>query len=115
MIEETNMNTIHNNSIDIRPYQRANKHISVGKTMGKILLKIKEARVRRQTIRELESLNDAQLEDIGIPRGQIRRTVMAISSPNHKHRTEYAVGAQRSVSTIRKETGYAKTNQRIAA
>lgn len=107
------MNTLNKNSIDIRPFQRANRYISVGKTMGKVLLKIKEARIRHQTIRELQSLTDAQLEDIGIPRYEIRRAVLA--KMPQKRKAEIAVGVQQPVTTILKETGYAETNQKIAA
>ena len=47
----------------------------VGNAIGRILMRLNEARIRRQTIRELQVLTDAQLEDIGIPRYEIRRAV----------------------------------------
>ena len=49
----------------------------VGNAIGRILMRLNEARIRRQTIRELQVLTDAQLEDIGIPRYEIRRAVNA--------------------------------------
>ncbi len=65
------------NAIDIRPYQRAKRYVMAGSAIAAFLLKLKEARVRRQTIRELQGLTDAQLNDIGIPRYDIRRVVNA--------------------------------------
>ena len=71
------MTNLNQNTIDIRPYQRAKKYIIIGNSIGRILAKVNEARIRRQTIRELQGLTDAQLEDIGIPRYDIRRAVNA--------------------------------------
>ncbi len=71
------MTNLNQNTIDIRPYQRAKKYIMIGSAIGRILARINEARIRRQTIRELQGLTDAQLEDIGIPRYAIRRAVNA--------------------------------------
>ena len=71
------MTYLNQNTIDIRPYQRAKKYIMIGNAIGRILTKINEARIRRQTIRELQGLTDAQLEDIGIPRYTIRHAVNA--------------------------------------
>ncbi len=66
-----------NSAIDIRPYRRAKRYITVGNVIGEFLMKFKQANVRRHTIRELQGLTDAQLEDIGIPRYDIRRVVNA--------------------------------------
>ena len=81
--------------------------------MGNILLKIKEARMRRQTILELQSLTDAQLEDIGVPRYDIRRAVY--SAMQRTHNSESAIGAQRPVYWIRKEFGDVDSKEKIAA
>ena len=66
--------TIHN-LIDIRPFRRARRYVSIGSTIGRFMLAFKVARIHRKAIRELESLSDAQLDDIGVPRYSIRDTV----------------------------------------
>ena len=73
-IAGTKMNT-NNNTVDIRPYRRANQYVLVGSALGRLAMKIKLAMVRRQAIRELSALSDAQLNDIGIPRYAIREAV----------------------------------------
>ncbi len=62
--------------VDIRPFARARNYVSLGNTIGKLLLKINIMRVRRIAIRELRNLSDDQLLDIGIPRHAIRETVL---------------------------------------
>ncbi len=66
--------TIHN-LIDIRPFRRARRYVSIGSTIGRFMLAFKVTRIRRKAIRELESLSDAQLVDIGVPRYSIRDIV----------------------------------------
>ena len=66
--------TIHN-LIDIRPFRRARRYVSIGTTIGKFMLAFKVARIRQKAIRELEGLSDTQLADIGIPRYSIRDAV----------------------------------------
>ncbi len=71
------MNTLQHSAIDIRPYRRARKYIQIGSAIGRFLTRLNDYRIRRRTIRELQRLTDAQLEDIGIPRYEIRRVVDA--------------------------------------
>jgi len=61
--------------VDIRPFARTRKYVSIGNSIGKLLLKFNAMRARRKTIRELQCLSDDQLFDIGIPRYAIRDTV----------------------------------------
>ena len=66
--------TIHN-LIDIRPFRRARRYVSIGGSIGRFMLAFKVARIRNKAIRELERLSDAQLNDIGVPRYAIRDAV----------------------------------------
>ena len=85
-----------NNLVDIHPFQRARRLVSIGSSIGNLLLMIDVARTRRATIRELQSLNDAQLEDIGIPRWAIRDVVKNVVTGGRK---------QPGVNNISKLTG----------
>lgn len=107
------MNTLHSQAIDIHPFQRAGKHVSTGKTVGNLLLRIRQARLRRQTIRELSSLNDAQLADIGIPRHDIHRAVDS-RVPAMRHAKPVIV-FQQPEYWIRKEFRHAGCDEKIAA
>ena len=97
------MTNLNQNTIDIRPYQRAKKYIIIGNAIGRILVKLNEARIRRQTIRELQGLTDAQLEDIGIPRYEIRRAVNAklIRSANSEQGRDTRPQSRPNTSQIR--------------
>ena len=97
------MTNINQNAIDIRPYQRAKRYIMVGNAIGRILMRLNEARIRRQTIRELQVLTDAQLEDIGIPRYEIRRAVNArlIRSTNTEQGRKIRPQSQSNSNQIR--------------
>lgn len=97
------MTNLNQNTIDIRPYQRAKKYIIIGNVIGRFLMRINEARIRRQTIRELHELTDAQLEDIGIPRYEIRRAVNTrlIRSANTEQGSETRLQRQLNSSQIR--------------
>ena len=64
-----------NNTIDIRPYRRANQYIKIGSMISRVWLAYKNSVTRRKAIRTLESLNDAQLYDIGIPRHSIKDVI----------------------------------------
>ena len=66
--------TIHNLT-DIHPFRRTRRYVSIGSTIGRFMLAFKIARIRRKAIRELESLSDVQLADIGVPRYSIRDVV----------------------------------------
>ena len=61
--------------IDIRPFRKARRYISIGSSIGKVLSMINNAMIRARAVRELQVLSDAQLEDIGIPRYAIRDVV----------------------------------------
>ncbi len=70
------------NVIDIRPLAKARRYASV----SHLLAMTKVAMLRRSTIRELQVLSDAQLEDIGIPRYAIRDVVGNKIQPTETHR-----------------------------
>ncbi len=89
------------NLVDIRPFQRAQTYISWGNAIGKFLMKYKVYRMRKQAVRELESLNDAQLYDIGIPRYMIRETVAAqITAPAQQTVSKRPAKTQRVARVI---------------
>ncbi len=107
------MMTLNNNAIDIRPYQRGRKYVNIGNSIGNVLLKIRESSIRRQTIRELQDLTDAQLEDIGIPRYNIRRAVNAkVAQSAAAKRVE---GAQVHKPVLGTKVRHATIERKIAA
>ena len=65
------------NMIDIRPHRRAKRTTEYGSAVGRVWFAYKKAVVRKKSIRALESLSDAQLYDIGIPRYAIKDVIDA--------------------------------------
>ena len=65
------------NTIDIRPYRRAQRYIKFGSMISRVWLAYKDSVTRKKAIRTLESLSDAQLYDIGIPRHSIKDVIEA--------------------------------------
>ena len=102
-----------NNTIDIRPYQEGRKYVNVGNTIGKVFMQMQDWNIRRQTIRELNELTDAQLEDIGIPRYDIRRAVSAKIAQRSAVASGKSKLAQQP-SVVRKDGHFANDRQLAA-
>ncbi len=107
------MTTLNSKTIDIRPYRRARKYISIGNAIGKLVLKLKQVNMQRQAIRQLQTLTDAQLEDIGVPRHNIRQAVTG--KKTEKPAVELVRRNQRNVRSISKDLGYEASPRRKVA
>ena len=65
------------NLIDTSSRRIVGHALSIAERVDAVVLSIRNAAIRRNSIRELEALNDAQLFDIGIPRYAIPDAVDA--------------------------------------
>lgn len=65
------------NLIDTNARNVDGSALTIAERIDNVVQSIKDSGIRRKAIRELESLSDAQLEDIGIPRYAIREFVHA--------------------------------------
>ena len=107
------MTTLNSKTIDIRPYRRARQYTSIGNAIGMLVLKVQKANMKRQAIRQLQSLTDAQLEDIGIPRYNIRRAVAGKMA--NTANIETGKSKQRSPRSVAQDLGHETYPTRKAA
>ena len=88
------------NLIDTNARRIVGRALAVAERIDDVIQSIKDSGIRRKAIRELESLSDAQLDDIGIPRYAIQEFVNA-SFTNSADTSEKA-------NTVRSQDRYYK-------